>query len=269
MRSLGRSNPRDWDVFVSHASEDKDAVAGPLVEALVAAGLQVWYDRIELRIGDSLREKIDEGLAYSRFGIVILSPSFFAKHWPKQELNGLAQREVSGEKVILPVWYDINADEVRRHSPILADRVAARWSDGLDAVVAQVLNIVRDDDNALGNASEGNPARPVPEPTPAPSTSTDYSSLVLITTREGKNLFVHSKNVESADILKLDLVPGNPRERAFLAAFQNEWRRQIYAAYDLTAIAGRIGSISHARTGGKEHWSWTARWLAASSRARE
>ena len=91
--------PRDWDVFVSHASEDKDAVAEPLVRALVDAGLRVWYDRIELRLGDSLRGKIDEGLAHSRFGIVILSPSFFAKHWPKQELNGLAQREVNGEKV--------------------------------------------------------------------------------------------------------------------------------------------------------------------------
>jgi hypothetical protein len=99
---------------VSHASEDKDAVAEPLVEALVAADLRVWYDRIELRLGDSLREKIDDGLAHSRFGIVILSPSFFAKHWPKQELNGLAQREVNGEKVILPVWYNTGLESALR-----------------------------------------------------------------------------------------------------------------------------------------------------------
>jgi hypothetical protein len=99
--------PREWDVFASHASEDKDAVAEALVQALVNARLRVWYDRIELRLGDSLREKIDEGLAHSRFGIVILSPSFFAKHWPKQELNGLAQREMDGKKVVLPLWYNM------------------------------------------------------------------------------------------------------------------------------------------------------------------
>src|SRR5207253_6894356 len=108
-----------WDVFVSHASEDKQAVAEPLMRALEDAGLRVWYDRIELRLGDSLREKIDEGLAHSRFGIVILSPSFFAKHWPMQELNGLAQREVEGCKVILPIWYNITAEQVRGRSPIL------------------------------------------------------------------------------------------------------------------------------------------------------
>src|SRR5207247_801295 len=103
-----------WDVFISHASEDKAAVADPLFRALEDAGLKVWYDRVELGLGDSLRKKIDEGLAHSRFGIVILSPPFFAKHWPQQELNGLAQREVDGEKVILPVWYNMAATVGRR-----------------------------------------------------------------------------------------------------------------------------------------------------------
>jgi hypothetical protein len=70
-----------WDVFISHASEDKDAVAIPLAQILHRAGLRIWLDRQELRIGDSLHEKIDEGLAYSRYGIVIISPSFLAKRF--------------------------------------------------------------------------------------------------------------------------------------------------------------------------------------------
>ena len=90
-----------WDVFISHATEDKDAVAEPLAQGLSRAGLSVWYDRFSLKIGDSLRESIDRGLAESRFGIVILSSSFFAKHWPSQELNGLAQREVNGQAIRL------------------------------------------------------------------------------------------------------------------------------------------------------------------------
>ena len=59
-----------YDVFISHASEDKEEVVRPLANALRKAGLKVWYDEFELHIGDSLRRKIDQGLAKSRFGIV-------------------------------------------------------------------------------------------------------------------------------------------------------------------------------------------------------
>lgn len=72
-------NGETWDVFISHASEDKGVVAEPLAAQLRARGLKVWLDKTELRIGDSLRRKIDYGLAHSTFGVVILSKSFFAK----------------------------------------------------------------------------------------------------------------------------------------------------------------------------------------------
>lgn len=89
---------KSWDVFISHASEDKETVVLPLCAALRRAGLKIWLDRQELHLGDSLREKIDEGLANSRFGVVVLSPSFMAKGWPRRELNGLMAIEESGEK---------------------------------------------------------------------------------------------------------------------------------------------------------------------------
>ena len=79
----------NWDLFLSHASEDKEDVARPLHKLLVGKGLRVWYDEMTLSLGDSLRRKIDEGLANSRYGLVILSPSFFAKEWPQKELDGL------------------------------------------------------------------------------------------------------------------------------------------------------------------------------------
>jgi hypothetical protein len=132
---------RQWDVFVSYAGEDRDAIARPLAEALRAKGLRVWFDKFELTLGDRLRRKIDEGLANCRFGVVVLSPAFFSKHWPQTELDGLAQREVDGEKVILPVWHEIDHDGVARHSPTLADRVAARSSDGIDRVVASITEV--------------------------------------------------------------------------------------------------------------------------------
>lgn len=133
----------DWDVFISHAWEDKESFARPLAKALEAEGLRVWFDEFTLRVGDRLRRSIDHGLANSRYGIVILSPHFFAKEWPQKELDGLAVREVSGGKVILPVWHNITADQVRRYSPTLADRVAVSSSHGLEYVVAELLRVVQ------------------------------------------------------------------------------------------------------------------------------
>ena len=115
---------REFDVFISHASEDKDAVVRPLAHALQAAGLSVWYDEFALRIGDSLRRKIDAGLARSRFGIVVLSQAFFGKGWPEYELDGLVTRAVTGEQILLPIWHNVSKQEVIRYSPSLADKLA-------------------------------------------------------------------------------------------------------------------------------------------------
>ena len=100
------------------------ALAG--AEALAKNGLKIWYDEFELTVGDSLRRSIDKGLSRSRFGIVCLSPSFFAKNWPQYELDGLVAKEMTGGKVILPLWHKISKNEVVRYSPTLADRVALK-----------------------------------------------------------------------------------------------------------------------------------------------
>ena len=58
-------NTKKWDLFISHTSEEKESVARPLAEELRKRGLSVWYDEFTLYLGDSLRKKIDEGLAHS------------------------------------------------------------------------------------------------------------------------------------------------------------------------------------------------------------
>lgn len=138
------SVPR-WDAFISYASEDRDETAAPLAALLTRLGVRVWFDKTELRVGDSLRERIDTGLAESRFGIVILSPHFFRKHYPTRELNGLEEREINGAKVILPVWKGISADDVRAFSLPLANRVAARWETGIETVASELLLTIRPD----------------------------------------------------------------------------------------------------------------------------
>jgi len=130
------------DVFLCHAGEDKAEVARPLAEALVARGYGVWFDEYELAIGDSLRRSIDQGLATSRFGLVVLSPSFFNKGWPQRELDGLTARETGDDLVILPIWHQVDEEEVRRFSPPLADRLAARSEEGSDALAERVAHAI-------------------------------------------------------------------------------------------------------------------------------
>jgi hypothetical protein len=133
-----------YDVFISHATEDKDDVVRPLANALVEGGLRVWYDEFELRIGDSLRRKIDAGLATSRFGVVVLSHSFFAKNWPQYELDGLVTREMTGEQIILPLWHQITKAEVISYSPPLADKVARNTTDSTIGEIAdEIIDVIR------------------------------------------------------------------------------------------------------------------------------
>lgn len=134
-----RSPKHTHDVFIAHASEDKEEVARPLVEALKERDWSAWLDEMELTVGDSLQTRIDEALYRSRFGVVILSPHFFAKAWTKRELGGLTALEVqSGTKVILPVWHNIQAGEVAEFSPTLADRVGVSTDAGIDEVADQL-----------------------------------------------------------------------------------------------------------------------------------
>jgi uncharacterized protein DUF1883/TIR domain-containing protein len=140
-----RPAERQYDVFVCHATEDKDAVVRPLAVALAGRDLGVWYDEFELRIGDSLRRKVDAGLAASRFGVVVLSHAFFAKNWPQYELDGLVTREMEGgQQIILPLWHEISKDEVMRQSPSLADKVALQTAlYSIEEIAEQIAEVIK------------------------------------------------------------------------------------------------------------------------------
>ncbi len=139
------AEPVAYDVFISHASEDKEEFVRPLAEALIESGFDVWFDELTLKVGDSLRQSIDRGLANSRFGVVVFSSAFFAKNWPAYELNGLVAKEMQGKKVILPIWHKVSKDEVTQFSPSLADKIALNSSTNTVAEIAQQLaEVLRD-----------------------------------------------------------------------------------------------------------------------------
>ena len=159
------STPQEWDIFICHAGEDKDGFVRPLAEGLRRSGLRVWYDEFTLKVGDSLRRAIDRGLQYSRFGVVVLSPPFFAKEWPQRELDGLVEKELGGRKVILPVWHNVTVEDVRGYSLTLADRVAAKSEEGMEVVVSKLLDAMDAGDRTERLAAEpalsaGEPRKP-------------------------------------------------------------------------------------------------------------
>ena len=134
---------KKYDVFIAHASEDKNFVT-PFALSLKQRSLEVWYDDFILTVGDSLRQEIDRGLAQSSYGVVVLSHNFFGKHWPRKELDGLAAREQQ-RKVILPVWHNINKEEVASYSPTLADIYAVKSSAGIETVTDEIIKAISTD----------------------------------------------------------------------------------------------------------------------------
>ena len=132
-----------YDVFISHASEDKESFVRGLAAELTRLGLRVWFDEWTLRLGDGLRRKIDEGLRASSYGVVVVSSSFFTKNWPQAELDALFAIEMSGKKVILPVRHGLTHQQLVARSPTLAGLLGTDSANGIPAVATQIRDVVR------------------------------------------------------------------------------------------------------------------------------
>ncbi|MCD8236662.1 MAG: toll/interleukin-1 receptor domain-containing protein [Prevotellaceae bacterium] len=137
---------RKYDLFISHASEDKESLVRPLVSILERIGIKVWYDEFSLQLGDSLTESIDKGLRESKYGLVVLSKAFLGKKWTEYEYRSLMTREIDGERVILPLWYGVTKEDVKTFSLYLADIKAFTIErNNLGIAILDILKVVRRD----------------------------------------------------------------------------------------------------------------------------
>lgn len=135
-----------WDVFISHASEDKNSIVRELAELLEKLKVKVWYDEFALTVGDSLSRSIDEGLLKSNFGVVIISKKFLEKNWTDYEYRSLLSKEEKGKKVILPIWHNITQQEVKNFSLYLSDKVALDTSLlSTNKLALKIAEVVRPD----------------------------------------------------------------------------------------------------------------------------
>ena len=138
-----RQTKYEYDAFISHAVEDKIPIANELCAKLENAGLRIWYSGKELGVGDSIEKTIEKGLHRSRYGIVILSPTYLAKNWTIREFYTLLAKEIEEQKVILPVLYNVTVEDLKNKDLLMADRFAVDASRGLDFVVAKLVSEIR------------------------------------------------------------------------------------------------------------------------------
>ena len=115
------SKEYEFDVFVSHANDNKQSFVDSLSAGLSRLGIKVWYDSSILDWGDDWKAKIKEGLEKSRFGIVVLSPQFIGREWTTKELTELLNRQNERhEKVVLPLLYNLTVEDMKAKYPDLA-----------------------------------------------------------------------------------------------------------------------------------------------------
>jgi hypothetical protein len=133
-----------YDVFICHASDDKDTFVRPLADALSQRNIEAWYDEFSLKIGDSIRRALDHGLRSCRYGIVVLSSAFFQKNWPQYELDALVEREMAGRQpLVLPIWHGVDHTRVLAYSPALANKKAISSSVPLERLVTELIKVIR------------------------------------------------------------------------------------------------------------------------------
>jgi len=229
-----------FDVFLSHATEDKVAVALPLRKALSEAGISVWIDESEIGLGDSMRLSMEKGLSVSRWGVVIVSPAFLRKYWTQAELDALFAQETVDRKVILPVYYQVTPEDIRRAHPILASRKGVLWSEGLGRVVAAIADVVGSAAGAFTAPASSGDTRPAPG-----------NKVVMVLSPSGKSFFVECARMESSGTTELVLEPGESQRGALVTSLREKGERPVAVAFDLRMFLGRQRGLKEEFGGGR------------------
>lgn len=115
------SLPELRDVFLCHAWDDRKDVAKELHDLLESNGVSVWFSEKDVFLGSSLLREIDKGLAKSRVGIVLVTPSFLNR----VKGEGIADKELSAllaRDLLVPIVHDTTFENLREVSPLLGSR---------------------------------------------------------------------------------------------------------------------------------------------------
>lgn len=103
--------PEAPHVFLSYASEDR-YLAEHIARALMDAGIDTWWDGWSIAAGDSIRRKVDEGLANCTHFLVLLTPISIAKPWVNEEIDAGFMRKVSRQARFIALRHDLEAEQL-------------------------------------------------------------------------------------------------------------------------------------------------------------
>jgi hypothetical protein len=116
-------------VYLAHGSEDKETIVRPLAHRLMEKGIDVWFDNWEIRAGDSLRRKMEEGLGNCTHFVVVLTPASMTKPWVNAEIDAAFVRRVAGVSKLIALRCGV---EVSRLPPFLAAPLSPEFRPGSD-----------------------------------------------------------------------------------------------------------------------------------------
>ncbi|MCU1572250.1 MAG: hypothetical protein JWO93_332 [Micrococcaceae bacterium] len=126
------------DVYVCDSRQDRLTHSAPLVKELHALGVSCWIDEREIPPGESLISAINEGLRASTYVLIMVTDAFLGPGWQQHELRAAFAREVrTGVTVVIPVL-DVDHDRFAEQYPLLADKLAIFWSDGIPAAANKI-----------------------------------------------------------------------------------------------------------------------------------
>ncbi len=128
---------KDYDAFLSYAGED-EKTATEIAGALRSHGFKVWYAEDCLRVGDSLLNAIEAGMARSRTGVLLISKMYLSKGWPNAEMDVLIREYIEKKRVIFPVWLDVSKEDVEKRHSVLAGIVALKLSTGMPNLITKL-----------------------------------------------------------------------------------------------------------------------------------
>lgn len=128
--------PDQPNVYLAHASEDHETLAKPLAERLMAAGIEAWLDGWEIRPGDSLKRKMEEGLDACTHFLVLLTPRSLGKAWVETEIDAGFMRAVEGKSKFIGLRIDVPLAQL---SPFLQTRHCPEIALGDDAQLESLV----------------------------------------------------------------------------------------------------------------------------------
>jgi len=143
----------EYDVMISYSHDDSKTVAKALYDELTAYGWEVWWDEVELEIGDSIRESIDNATSKSEHAVILISPSYF-EGMSEWELDGLVQRHnKSAHNLILPLLHKMKFEELQEESPSLANIIGEEVTEeNVPEVTAKLHSAI---ENSGSDSSDG------------------------------------------------------------------------------------------------------------------